>query len=476
MELEKNVEIFLKQTSRFEKPLLLGFSGGPDSLALAYSLLRLEVPFHLAHYDHGWRETSAEEATELHRWASSLQIPFHTARSKAPKKTELAGRKQRIAFFLELFQSHEFEALVLAHHQNDQVETILKRVLEGAHLTNLKGIQPITYRGEMPVWRPFLSISKETIFDYLQEHKLSYIEDETNSDLKYLRARMRNVLLPKLAKDFGKEVAPSLLRLGKQSGLLQEYLDQQTMKYIPIEGPFGKMWDFSHAHPVEVEHVLSRFFTLSRPILTQITKAIDAKATNHIVQCGGKILIVDRQKIFWIENHPPQFTQKIPLKPGIIQSEDWEWEIQLTRISHQTLGKFGTSVSSIDPTNSLGKVYKPSLREFLESSKEQTVQPSCRAGEKCGLDAKETYPFQNWHSWWKGKISLTLPAGDYELTPPSPYFRKKWNATKVPAFLRKSLPTIHYNGKPVAEFLTEKREQSLAKHPLLVTIAINPRR
>ncbi|NGX26532.1 MAG: tRNA(Ile)-lysidine synthase [Chlamydiae bacterium] len=417
MDLEKSVETFFKKTSRLEKPLLLGFSGGSDSLALAHCLQHLQIPFHVAHFDHGWREKSAEECEHLRKWALSYHISFHTACSQIREKTEVAARDERYQFFEELFQSREFEALVLAHHKGDQVETILKRILEGAHLTNLKGMQSIIYRGEMPVWRPMLEIPKESILKYLQNHQLIPIEDETNFDPKYLRTRMRLSILPKLAEEFGKEVTGPLLSLGKQSQVLQDYLDCQTKQYVPVIGPFGKMWDFSMSHPIEIEHVLSQFFTLSRKVLDQITGALQKGAANHRVHFGGNILMIDRKKLFWIEKMPPFFVKKIPLQSGVIRDEKWEWEIRI--------------------------------------EKESMTQS------------------QNWLSWWKGKISLTLPEGDYELAPPSPFFRKRWNTSKVPAFMRESLPMILNEGKPIAEFLAGKRD---GKHPLSVTIAINSRR
>jgi tRNA(Ile)-lysidine synthase len=415
--LEKRIEIFLKQTGQFKKPLLLGFSGGSDSLALAHCLLHLKLPFHLAHFDHGWREKSSQERGELEKWALSHQLPFHTSVSSTRKKTELAAREERFAFFESLFKTKEFEALVLAHHQNDQNETILKRVLEGARLTNLKGMEPISYRGKIPIWRPLLEVPKQMILDYLKMHQLDPIEDETNTDSKYLRARMRTSIIPFLTKEFGKEVSSSLFHLGKQSSTLQDYLNLQTEKIPMISGPFGSMWDFAEAHSLEMEYTLSRFFPFSRSIHSRVRQALEKKMANHSIHFGEQILLVDRQKVFWIKRLPPIFKKKIPLHTGVIQENDWQWNILLEKNG--------------------GKV----------------------------LD-------QDWLCWWKGKISLPLDHGHYELVPPSPYFRKRWNISKIPAFLRESLPTILKNGSPVAEFLTEKRG---GDPPLVVTISINPR-
>jgi tRNA(Ile)-lysidine synthase len=136
--MEFKVHQYLKQRGQFEKPLLVGFSGGPDSLALAQVLLQLGISFHLAHFDHGWREESAKECSELKLWAQERDIPFFTERAKVPDLTENGAREQRLAFFKKLYSQGTYEALVLAHHRQDLAETTLKRMLEGGQTGNTR--------------------------------------------------------------------------------------------------------------------------------------------------------------------------------------------------------------------------------------------------------------------------------------------------------------------------------------------------
>ncbi|NGX37157.1 MAG: tRNA(Ile)-lysidine synthase [Chlamydiae bacterium] len=401
MLLEKIVLTFLKEQKPIEKPLLLGFSGGEDSLTLAHCLKQLKIPFHLAHFDHGWREKSAAEAQKLQEWADEQNIPFHTKRSTHPEKNELAAREERFEFFKNLFETDSFHALVLAHHQLDQTETILKRVFEGAHLTTLKGIQPLAARGAMPIWRPLLEVSKECIRAYLQTWTLTPIDDETNRDSKYLRARMRQNLLPTLSKEFGKEIAPSLNRLGKYSTRLEDYLTEKTAHFKPIEGLFGTFWDFSEAHPVEISFVLRQVIP-SHSLFERIFQALEKGAANHRIAFSKNVAIIDRGRLFILKENPPQFPQKVPLQEGTIHSELWEWKIS-----------FSEKVSEAQSSTS------------------------------------------HWEEWWKGKISLALPKGNYDLAPADSSFRKRWNAQKIPAFLRDSLPIVMEKGKPVGQFFTE---------------------
>ncbi len=399
MNLEKKIQLFLKKTKKLTKPLLVGFSGGTDSLTLVHCLIQLKVPLHLAHFDHAWRHTSKAEASQLKKWAEKQEIPFHMKRSRLARQTELEARKERYAFFQELFDPERFEALALAHHRDDQVETILKRVFEGTHLTTLKGMRPIYSRGALPIWRPLLDVSKEEIHAYIDHHSLQPIEDDTNEDPHYLRARMRTRLIPSLSKEFGKEISSSLLRMGEYGAELEEYLESKTCS--PVEGPFGVMWDFSTFHPIEIRYHVGTFFrkrelSPSQSVMNRILAAIASNRANHKVSFSTQILIVDRKRLFWLKMPLPCFPKEQPLQEGTIQNECWEWKIALK-----------------------------------EGGQKQR---------------------QNWHDWWKGKISLAIPEGSYRMVLPNKEERKRQNQHQVPAFLRDTLPILR--GKDIREFLT----------------------
>ena len=150
-------------------PLLLGYSGGPDSKVLLYALLELGVhSLHVAHIDHGWREESGGEVLLLQHEIEALRLPFHTTRLVAPvKNKEALAREERFSFFSTLFHKISAQALLLAHHRDDQVETVLKRILEGAHLPFLTGIESISQRKVMTIWRPLLSCKNRQIISFL---------------------------------------------------------------------------------------------------------------------------------------------------------------------------------------------------------------------------------------------------------------------------------------------------------------------
>lgn len=421
MELKKVVQIFLKQKGSLKKPLLLGFSGGTDSLVLADCLMKLGVDFQLAHFDHAWREESASECEKLADWAHAHNLVFHSERSRAGSKSEMSAREERFEFFEKVFTQGEFQAIVLAHQSRDQAETILKRIFEGARLFRLCGISEETIIGEIPIWRPFLFVPKETILSYIKESGLQPIEDPSNEEKKYLRARMRKSIFPSLSQEFGKEIESPLIQIGRQAAHFAKYLEERTKEINPLCGPFGKMWDFKNAHPLEIEYILCRNFDGLTGIRDQIIEAVSSHRANWKIPYKNGEIIVDRLKFFYLERPLPEFTKRVPLKDGNFSEGEWEWEI------------------------------RTSLQE-------------------------KSFARRGWIDWWKGKISLPIKKGSYELIPSQSIFRKERSDLKTPAFLRGTLPAISENEKPIADFLTGYGKNRGVNPFLLVTIAINARR
>lgn len=219
--------------SRIEKgdKVLLGLSGGPDSMALFTLLQEGGYLFEVAHIDHHWREESGREAKELEQKVRQASIPFHLLSLTAPppeQNVEDFFRQKRLAYFEELYLKGGFKALLLGHQREDQMETILKRIFEGGYLTTLSGIKQEGVLGSMRVLRPLLETSKEEILEWLKEKGISYFEDRTNFDSLYLRARMRKEILPFLEESFGKKIGENLLILGKRIERWAQFLEKRV--------------------------------------------------------------------------------------------------------------------------------------------------------------------------------------------------------------------------------------------------------
>lgn len=280
-------------------PLLLGFSGGPDSTALLYALLASGVKPHLAHIDHGWREESADEATQLRALADELGLTFHTTRLDPAGKgnKEDLARKGRMAFFKSLFAKIPFQALLLGHQADDLAETVLKRIFEGAHLSNLGGMQPVSRQNGMLIWRPLLSVRREQIIDFVTDK--NPLMDPTNSDPAYLRSRMRIEMIPYLTEVFGKEILDNLLLLAERTAELKHYLDEKIDPVKIHRGEWGLFVDLEPLHRLERRHLIQKICPLPRAAIETLLDWIEAKESGKQLVIGAKKIFTDRGALFF---------------------------------------------------------------------------------------------------------------------------------------------------------------------------------
>lgn len=195
----------LKLCSTSSPRIVLGLSGGPDSIFLFHILAALhqekKITLIAAHLDHGWRATSQHDADFCKQLAQNYDIEISvkharefSAITNTEGSTESFGRKLRRAFFEEVRIHYKADVIALAHHLNDQQETFLFRLMRGTSLSGLCGMRA---RNGHYI-RPLLSIGKKEIVNYLQEHNLPYCNDESNTSHKYLRNRIRLTVIPAL--------------------------------------------------------------------------------------------------------------------------------------------------------------------------------------------------------------------------------------------------------------------------------------
>jgi len=195
---------FLKQKLKKNSHLLIGMSGGIDSVVLGHALsqLRSIYPFDLTfiYVDHQLHPESKKWATTVKRLAKKLSIEYIYEKVTIDQDLKLgiegAARKHRY----QAFQKHQQDILVLAQHEDDQLETLLLQLARGAGSKGLSCMPE--YHEKLKIWRPLLGVSKNQIHGYQQEHKLKFIEDSSNSDNKYDRNYLRNKVIPLIKKRF----------------------------------------------------------------------------------------------------------------------------------------------------------------------------------------------------------------------------------------------------------------------------------
>ncbi|HSJ09603.1 MAG TPA: tRNA lysidine(34) synthetase TilS [Longimicrobiales bacterium] len=176
--------------------LLVAVSGGVDSVALLHALRFGGTTHRLtaAHFDHAMREGSANDAAWLRGLCTAWSIPLVCERARVPATSEAGARAQRYAFLEEAAGRLGADAIVTAHHADDQAETVLFRILRGSGWRGLAGIP--ARRGR--IVRPMLRFTRADVRAYARASGLTWREDPSNAEHRFARNRIRHALLPAL--------------------------------------------------------------------------------------------------------------------------------------------------------------------------------------------------------------------------------------------------------------------------------------
>ena len=215
--------------------LIVGVSAGVDSMVLLYVLNTLREPFDLdlivAHVNHGLRPDESDKEAELVRNESvKLGLPFEygqfdvkafqKARGLSPQD---AARRVRFHFFNGLLRKHSAQRIALGQNADDQVETILLRLMRGSGLKGLKGMLPLR---EGKVVRPLLEVWRREIASYALENSIPYLVDSSNLKREYLRNRIRLNLIPLIEREFQPNFRGVILKASTIFREEDDYLDR----------------------------------------------------------------------------------------------------------------------------------------------------------------------------------------------------------------------------------------------------------
>lgn len=221
-----------------DTPVLLGLSGGADSSALLHMLVRAGVRVSTAHIHHGIRGAEADRDEDFCRaLAARCGVPIHVLHADVPAAArerheglEEAAREIRYAFFLRVMREHGIPILATAHNADDNLETLLLHIIRGSGTRGGGGIppvRPLDETGRLVAVRPILTMTKDEILAYCEEHGLSYVTDSTNADVSYARNRLRAAVLPELRR-INPDAAGAALRFCDALREDERYFDAQT--------------------------------------------------------------------------------------------------------------------------------------------------------------------------------------------------------------------------------------------------------
>ena len=219
--------------------ILIGVSGGQDSLCLAHLCLDLQTKWHwqvaIAHYDHNWEldQGLAEYIQKICQgWGATLYV--EKATEKIPE-TEASARKYRYQALINIATKHKFDYLVTGHTLSDRSETFIYNLLRGGGiegLTALHWTRQLTQ--EITLVRPMLNFLRQETLEFCEEQRIPIWEDEYNQNKKFARNRIRLDLIPYLEQHFNPQTQKHLAQTAEILRADLEYLQIQTEELFQL--------------------------------------------------------------------------------------------------------------------------------------------------------------------------------------------------------------------------------------------------
>ncbi|MBE5977351.1 MAG: tRNA lysidine(34) synthetase TilS [Paenibacillaceae bacterium] len=246
----KTILDYVRRNQLFDRGdrVIVALSGGADSVCLLVVLNEMKQEFDLAlkavHVHHGLRGEEADrDSNYAGELSEKLGVPFSCAHVDAAgyakehgMSVEEAGRHLRYKIFEEERQLFDGTKIAVAHHGDDQAETILHNLFRGTGLKGLGGMRPLRDR----IVRPLLCVGREEILAYLSENGISYCEDSTNNETEYARNRIRKVILPQIKEQINARAGENIIHAGLMAAKADAYLEKQADSLLTNHGDLKK--------------------------------------------------------------------------------------------------------------------------------------------------------------------------------------------------------------------------------------------
>jgi tRNA(Ile)-lysidine synthetase-like protein len=216
-----------------DETIIVALSGGVDSMVLFDILYKLNKNLVIAHVNHNKRKESIAEYEYLFNFAKKKNIPFEglTLEGNQEGNFQQEARLRRYDFFRAVAAKYASHKIAVAHHIDDQVETVLMRIVRGTSFSGYTGIKEIRSDRNVSIIRPLLYIKKEDLLSYAKENHITFFEDATNKKDIYTRNRFRNTIIPLLKKE-NPNLDMKILQLAEYIDSADELIENLKSEFI----------------------------------------------------------------------------------------------------------------------------------------------------------------------------------------------------------------------------------------------------
>lgn len=282
-----------------DKIFIVAVSGGVDSVALLHTLVNQHSSnrYIVANINHGIRQDVSKDADLVRSYAEEYHLPFeYTELKLGSAASEAQARAARYLFLQTIMKKHEAHAIITAHHQDDVIETMFINIVRG---TGRRGLSSLKSNNNLV--RPLLEVSKAEIYSYARQHDLTWREDSTNSDMKYLRNMLRHRVVAKMNSEQRAQALTIVNNASRINYLLDRELAQLLRRGLHKgELVVNRGWFAQLPHDVSLEVLYLLLSSNEAPDINKMTLertvvAIKTLRPGKTIQLsGGEILLTKR--------------------------------------------------------------------------------------------------------------------------------------------------------------------------------------
>ena len=293
--------------------ILVGVSGGPDSVALLYLLNglkdELNLYIHVAHLDHMLRPDSCKDKEFVESLASRLGLPVTVSRINIKElaksgSLEENARNARFAFLFKLSKGIKANKIALGHNLDDQAETVLMRLLRGTGLYGLSGILPKRNIFGFNIIRPLIEVRRKDIEYFLKRKNIKPRLDKTNLEDIYFRNKIRNKLFPLLEKEYSANIKEILSNMAENVGYDYEYLNRVAESAMKRLGSKINIEKFLKLHPsiqrlvlrLNIARVKGDMRRITFQHIKEIENLVSNRPVNSIVDLPKGVSVIKKKR------------------------------------------------------------------------------------------------------------------------------------------------------------------------------------
>jgi len=344
----ETVANFIDKYKLNNKTIVVGFSGGFDSMCLLHVLNKLSISKNLniiaAHLNHNWRgEKSDIEQDNCNKFCEKYNLKFYSEKLSADvKKTETEARELRYQFFEKVMKLFSADAVFTAHNYDDNAETILYRMFKGTGIVGLQGILP---KRDF-YYRPLLNVKRKDIEKYCYDNNLSPNFDESNNNIKYKRNLIRCEILPLIEKinpEIKKTINNLALVCQSECNIIDEYLNKvvsslenneklNSSKYNTLSDDLKKRIIYNMIYNSEIDYDFSKI----TDIFNFIENTLNNGTPSKMSLAADKWLYVDSSDIEIISAYEKDNNEVLVNDIGKYSLADAEFEIEKVVEREQT--------------------------------------------------------------------------------------------------------------------------------------------